>query len=415
MKLRIPSYYQKFSCIADKCKDSCCIGWEIDIDEDTYSYYEGIEGELGKRLQKSMATDSDGTSHFTLQKNGWCPFLNEKKLCDICIALGEEALSEVCTEYPRFTVEYENVREKALCLSCEEVGRILFSETDKVEIVELEISDEMEFYEAYDSDECDDDQAMEDEFHQDDENNLEDHLEDEDDLDEENSARYAANLENARSVAIELLQDRTKPIRERIARYLDFGKEIQNQIAKESFIHENYSKEKLKELLKKEVSVTESFSYEAFLSRMIILEELEVLDSEWIKTKKNLQQFFQANNYQTTHVDFLRRSKEQEIWQEQLMVYFTFRYFMKAYYDFNVLTKIQFAVMSYLTIQDMSIVRLATRQREDATVDFTLEDQIDVARIYAKEVEHSEENMEMMAEEFEFEAVYQIENMKKEI
>ena len=30
-----PNYYDKFKCIANRCKHSCCIGWEIDIDEDT--------------------------------------------------------------------------------------------------------------------------------------------------------------------------------------------------------------------------------------------------------------------------------------------------------------------------------------------------------------------------------------------
>lgn len=49
--LRVPDYYPKFSCIADKCKDSCCIGWEIDIDEDTYEFYKHTDGVIGKRLK----------------------------------------------------------------------------------------------------------------------------------------------------------------------------------------------------------------------------------------------------------------------------------------------------------------------------------------------------------------------------
>ena len=38
MKLIAPDYYNKFSCIADKCRHSCCVGWEIDIDENTNEY-----------------------------------------------------------------------------------------------------------------------------------------------------------------------------------------------------------------------------------------------------------------------------------------------------------------------------------------------------------------------------------------
>ena len=81
MLLRVPMYYKEFRCIADKCQDSCCIGWEIDIDEDTFDYYKSVEGEFGTRLRTHMV--SEDVNSFVLEKNGWCPFLNEKKLCDI--------------------------------------------------------------------------------------------------------------------------------------------------------------------------------------------------------------------------------------------------------------------------------------------------------------------------------------------
>ena len=67
-----------------------------------------------------------------MREDGYCPFLNEKKLCDICIKMGEEALSEICTEFPCFTMEYEDVREKILSLACEEVGNIMFSTDEKI-------------------------------------------------------------------------------------------------------------------------------------------------------------------------------------------------------------------------------------------------------------------------------------------
>ena len=34
MIVRVPDYFSEFSCIAGDCKDSCCLGWEIDIDEE---------------------------------------------------------------------------------------------------------------------------------------------------------------------------------------------------------------------------------------------------------------------------------------------------------------------------------------------------------------------------------------------
>ena len=43
MILRMPDYFPEFACIADKCTDSCCVGWEIDLDDDTSDYYKSIE------------------------------------------------------------------------------------------------------------------------------------------------------------------------------------------------------------------------------------------------------------------------------------------------------------------------------------------------------------------------------------
>ena len=43
MVFRVPSYYKNFRCIADKCPDNCCRGWEIDIDEDTLDYYKDLK------------------------------------------------------------------------------------------------------------------------------------------------------------------------------------------------------------------------------------------------------------------------------------------------------------------------------------------------------------------------------------
>ena len=59
MILRVPSYYKTFQCIADKCEHSCCIGWEIDIDEDSYDYYMGIEGAFGERLKEQTVTEDE--------------------------------------------------------------------------------------------------------------------------------------------------------------------------------------------------------------------------------------------------------------------------------------------------------------------------------------------------------------------
>ena len=374
MILRVPSYYKEFRCIADKCKDSCCIGWEIDIDEDTFDYYKSVDGAIGERLKKHMTVE-DGVNSFALKENGWCPFLNEKKLCDICICLGEEALSEVCTEYPRFTVEYENIMEKALCLSCEEVGRIVFSNEEKMTFEEHELVEDYEGNE---------------EFSEEYEEGV---LEEADDEWEEISEEFRGKLEEVRDHAIAILQNREKTIQERVKEYLLYCAKEQGILVQEQ--------EKISEKKK---------DYEAFLQRMEAYEEMEVLDNEWADTKQKLYSFFQKNEYRDALWEFQKAMEGRKYEYEHLLVYFTFRYFMKAWYDGNVLSKAQLAVISYLVIRDMDVVRYFEKGKQ-----FTLSDRIDTVRIYAKEVEHSEYNLELLEEEFSFETVFHVEGLLQQI
>ena len=42
----IPKYMKRFKCIGPKCEDTCCVGWSIPIDRETYmKYYDLMEKE----------------------------------------------------------------------------------------------------------------------------------------------------------------------------------------------------------------------------------------------------------------------------------------------------------------------------------------------------------------------------------
>ena len=137
-----PSYYKKFSCIADKCKHNCCIGWEIDVDEETLVKYNALSTPLGERIRNNI---EGNPPHFVLGENERCPFLNKSNLCDIISEKGETYLCEICKLHPRFRNFYTDFYETGLGLCCEEAVRIILSETDKFSIVSPEnvkISDE---------------------------------------------------------------------------------------------------------------------------------------------------------------------------------------------------------------------------------------------------------------------------------
>lgn len=131
-----PDYYPEFSCIADRCRHSCCIGWEIDIDDDTLALYREIGGALGKRLAENIE-ETEESACFRLGEHERCPFLNKKGLCDLIVELGEEALCEICTEHPRFRNFYESRTELGLGLCCEEAARLILTHRPKTVLVPL--------------------------------------------------------------------------------------------------------------------------------------------------------------------------------------------------------------------------------------------------------------------------------------
>lgn len=124
MKLYAPEYYKKFICIADKCEHSCCIGWEIDIDENTLASYKKLDNPYAENILKSISFSE--TPHFSLCERERCPHLNEKGLCEIILNVGEEYLCDICREHPRF-YNYTDVAEVGLGMSCREAARLILS------------------------------------------------------------------------------------------------------------------------------------------------------------------------------------------------------------------------------------------------------------------------------------------------
>ena len=119
--------YSEFKCKADKCKHSCCNGWEIDIDEDTLEYYQDLDSELGNEIRQNIHWGEDAFFELTPDKR--CPFLNSNGLCRIIEELGEDGLCDICRLHPRF---YENINDYNLAgvgLSCEKASELMFTKT----------------------------------------------------------------------------------------------------------------------------------------------------------------------------------------------------------------------------------------------------------------------------------------------
>lgn len=127
-----PNYLGNFKCIGGDCEDSCCIGWDVDIDHKTYQSYKNVSDlRMKKQFDKFiyenewMTDPSVDFAKVELTQDKKCPFLNADKLCIIQKHLGEKYLSNVCTYYPRTVNRVNGIYEMTLSPSCPEAARLI--------------------------------------------------------------------------------------------------------------------------------------------------------------------------------------------------------------------------------------------------------------------------------------------------
>ena len=78
---------------------------------------------------------------------------------------------------------------------------------------------------------------------------------------------------------------------------------------------------------------------------------------------------------------------------------------MKAVFDYDVVAKIKTAIVSYLMIKELIVVRFIENY------EITDEDIVDIAHTYSKDIEHLEENIEKLAEFFETNNIFNVNEM----
>ena len=379
MKIRVPEYFKDFKCIASKCEDTCCAGWGIVIDDVTYDRYKNVQGKFGERLRSEIVHEA-GENIFVLKGNN-CPFLNKEKTCDIYINIGEENLCYTCQQYPRYTEEFGSLREIGISLSCPEAARIMLNNDKKVT---FELSENEEVVSSY--------------------NDI--------------NAQLFIELLQSRNIVMDMLQDRDIDLRKRVALALLFVDEIQEKIDESEIkeiksVREKYSdKLFLEELLEKleEYKDNEGIKYDNIQEYFNVFRDLKhITPNDPLGLNDALRYFWQADEdeelYILKHKQFVEYYEDKIYKFENILVYFVFRYFMKAVFDYDALAKIKTAIISYMMIRELSVVRYIENN------EFTDEDMVDIAHTYSKDIEHLEENIEALAELFETNEVFDIEEM----
>ena len=379
MKIRVPEYFKDFKCIASKCEDTCCAGWGIVIDDVTYDRYKNVQGKFGERLRSEIVHEA-GENIFVLKGNN-CPFLNKEKTCDIYINIGEENLCYTCQQYPRYTEEFGSLREIGISLSCPEAARIMLNNDKKVT---FELSENEEVVSSY--------------------NDI--------------NAQLFIELLQSRNIVMDMLQDRDIDLRKRVALALLFVDDIQEKIDESEIKEIKYVREKysdkffLEELLEKleEYKDNEGIKYDNIQEYFNVFRDLKhITPNDPLGLNDALRYFWQADEdeelYILKHKQFVEYYEDKIYKFENILVYFVFRYFMKAVFDYDALAKIKTAIISYMMIRELAVVRYIENN------EFTDEDMVDIAHTYSKDIEHLEENIEALAELFETNEVFDIEEM----
>lgn len=390
MKVRVPNYFNDFKCIASDCEDTCCAGWGIVIDDETHGYYEKVEGEFGEILRSKIVKDEDGDNVFLLN-NGNCSFLNEEKMCDIYINLGEEHLCHTCKQFPRYTEEFLYLREIGISLSCPEAARIILRkpENNTFQLSEEEI--------------CEDNR----------EDN--DFNEDENYFDQGIDEEVLSDFLGCRDVVFNIMEHADLDLGTKAALALKFVKEVQNKIDLGDMdeiedVIEEYKEEKfLNELIKDldNYKGKESTKYNNLYEYFNVYKGIKHINSNDPLGLDNGLKYLEGREefYVEKHREFNEYYKKNLYKFKNILVYFIFRYFMKSIFDYDMSAKIKLAIISTLMIKELSVIRFIDKG------EFTEEDMVEVSRIYSKDIEHSDENVENLQEIFETEELFDVDEV----
>ena len=364
-----PDYYDNFKCVADKCPDTCCAGWQIMIDEESLERYSAVKGDFGKCLINSI----DWQEGCFLQKDKRCAFLNEHNLCDLYTALGSDALCNTCKNYPRHVEEYEGLRELSLSLSCPIAAEMILSRENNSTFVENEDEKEEELAEEF----------------------------------EDFDFMMFTQLEDARQLVMKHLREEKCALEEKMYCYLGFAREMQERIEREAYceiddvIRDAEEKGLNKYRERNSEKETRFHHRNSLLGHMI---ELERLREEWTEVLEELQEtlYGDGEDAYNAKVEKFEQYLQEEPdgyhqWENigrQLFVFFLYTYFCGAVYDDWIYSKMKLAVESVRFIRELYMSRWIM------TGKLAQKDYVELAYRYAREIEHSDLNLNTLEELF---------------
>ena len=371
MYYRKPHYYDKFSCTAEQCPDTCCAGWQIVIDENSLEKYSNVSGDFGIRLLNSINWREEIFEQYEKR----CSFLN----ADIYKELGADALCDTCRLYPRHIEEFENLREFSLSLSCPVAAKMILQCQESVRFLEEE--DEKE--------EC------------------------EEDFEDFDFLLFDCLLE-VREKLFSIVQNRTIPIEKRMYCVLKIAKNLQTALDEGELFERDFMAE-IELCLQEKAEDFSGNLYEIVQAFRKDLLRLEVLREEWKTNLKAADNLFQKG--ETWYVEKRDRYKAEikntigqeqwDIYKEQLLMFFLYTYFCGAVYDDMIYSKGVLSVISVFWIEEITFWSWAADEGQIEEKNL-----LETAYRYAREIEHSDENLNLLEEIFDSDERYEPEALR---
>ena len=361
-----PDYYREFSCLADRCEETCCALWRITVDEQSLKRYRALKGPVRRRLLISVDRKN---RCFRQDEQNRCLNLTEDNLCRIQQELGPRGLCRSCRLFPRHVEEFRGVRELSLSMSCPEAARIILSGKQPV------------LYRTFEKD------------------GREERPEEYKDFDE----TLFASLRRARAVMLSVLQNRelSLPVRAVIVTGAACSLQIryrEDRLAEFPPVQERMSSpEAEKKALRKLAQNREAY-YHWIRNLFEQLPAFECFIDSWPGWLEEVKERLYMDG--PAGYEKMRRSfsawmhKDKTDWDivfEQLMVYFLMEYFCGSVYDGRILTAASLAAAHTWILADML---MAVWNRNEGEASF--EEFVDLCVRYSRQMEHSDRNVREM-------------------
>ena len=126
-----------------------------------------------------------------------------------------------------------------------------------------------------------------------------------------------------------------------------------------------------------------------------------IIKREWVELAGLCDSILYGSGYDDIESEYRSYCRTYAYEYENILSYFVFRYFLKGVFDRDVLTKVKMAIVSTLMIMQCD---MAVWKRNSGSLSFT--ERVDIAHLYSREVEHSEENFAALCKLFAHKKVF---------